>query len=291
MNGILLVDKPKDCTSRDVVNKICKILGTKKVGHTGTLDPIASGVLVICVGKCLKLVEILTCDEKVYDATVVLGYETDTLDVTGNVVCSSNSDKIINDDDITRVLEKFVGVIEQEVPKYSAVRVNGKRLHEYARDGEDVILPKRRVRINSLSLESSVKKNDDGYLEFCIRCDVSKGTYIRSLIRDIGHSLGSYATMKNLRRIKQGNFVIDNSYTINDIERENYKLLNPIDVLNYKKVIVNDDMRFKIINGQVLDPIFDEEVAMIIDKDNELLAIYKRVGDKVRPWKMFKETK
>ena len=183
MNGILLVDKPKDCTSRDVVNKICKILGTKKVGHTGTLDPIASGVLVICVGKCLKLVEILTCDEKVYDATVVLGYETDTLDVTGNVVCSSNSDKIINDDDITRVLEKFVGVIEQEVPKYSAVRVNGKRLHEYARDGEDVILPKRKVRINSLSLESSVKKNDDGYLEFCIRCDVSKGTYIRSLIK------------------------------------------------------------------------------------------------------------
>lgn len=273
MNGILLVDKPKDCTSRDVVNKICKILGTKKVGHTGTLDPIASGVLVICVGKCLKLVEILTCDEKVYDATVVLGYETDTLDVTGNVVCSSNSDKIINDDDITRVLEKFVGVIEQEVPKYSAVRVNGKRLHEYARDGEDVVLPKRKVRINSLSLESSVKKNDDGYLEFSIRCDVSKGTYIRSLIRDIGEKLNTHATMTDLVRTKQGVFDIDHSYTIEDIENGNYKFIDIEDILDVC-VMENNDNIDKIING-VKVKLNVKNKYILFKKDNKKIALYK----------------
>lgn len=286
MNGILLVDKLIGYTSREIVNIVSKQLKTKKIGHTGTLDPIASGVLVLCIGNCLKLVELLTSEEKVYEAKVILGIETDTLDKTGKVIKTNNIK--VSKDKIKEVLSSFVGEIIQEVPKYSAVRVNGKRLHEYARNNIEVELPKRKVNIYELDLISDVILNNEGYYEFMIRCRVSKGTYIRSLIRDIGTALGTYATMGSLRRIKQGNFLIDSCYTLDDIKKGNYKLLQPKDVLNLEKVVVDDEMKFKIINGQVLDSFFESDVAMILDKSFNLLAIYKKVSNnKVKPWKMF----
>jgi len=289
MNGILVVNKPIGYTSRDIVNIVGKKLNTRKVGHTGTLDPLASGVLVLCIGKSLKLSELLVCNEKVYEAKVILGYETDTLDLEGMVVKKDDKLLDVTEFEVKEVLSGFIGEIEQEVPKYSAVSVNGKRLYEYARNNIDVELPKRMVNIKSLELISDIKLNSDNNYEFMIRCEVSKGTYIRSLVRDIGYALGSCATMGSLNRVKQGVFDIDDSYTLNDIEIDNYKILNPVDVIDMEKIVIDDDkMLFKIMNGQILDKFFDNDSAMILDKESNLIAIYKEIADGlVKPWKMF----
>lgn len=281
MNGILVVDKKKGYTSRDIVNIVSKKLKTKKVGHTGTLDPIATGVLVLLIGKSLKLTEILVSDTKEYIAKIKLGIETDTLDITGNIVKKHDVGNIAMED-IIRVLAKYMGKIKQEVPKYSAVHVNGKRLYEYARNNIEVELPKREVEIFDLRLVSDIKNN-----EFSISCIVSKGTYIRSLVRDIGISLGTCATMTELRRIKQGIFDIEQAYTLENIEKDNYKLLDPKDILNIPKVIVDKDLEFKIKNGQVLKKFFDSDMAMILNQNNDLLAIYKKKDmEYVKPFKM-----
>ena len=282
MNGILVVDKPEGYTSRDIVNIVCKKLSTKKVGHTGTLDPIATGVLVLCVGKSLKLTELLVSTKKEYIATMKLGIETDTLDITGNVVDKRNI-PYLKKEDIENALAKFKGKITQEVPKYSSISVNGKRLYQYAREGIEVSLPKREVEIFEIELLSDIVDN-----EFTFRCVVSKGTYIRSLIRDIGYALDTCATMTKLKRTKQGSFSLEKSYTLEDIENDNYKLLNAIDVINLPKVIVDDNMAFRIKNGQVLRKFFDSDMAMILNKKNDLLAIYKKKDDHfVKPYKMF----
>lgn len=282
MNGILVIDKEKGYTSRDIVNIVSKKLGTKKVGHTGTLDPIATGVLVLCIGKSLKLTELLVSNDKEYIARVRLGIETDTLDITGNIVKESKV-KDITREDIEKVLNKFKGKINQEVPKYSAVSVNGKRLYEYARNDIYVKLPVREVEVFEIELISDIVDN-----EFSFRCRVSKGTYIRSLIRDIGYELGNCATMVELKRIKQGMFDINEAYSLKDIENDNYKILNPIDVLDIPKVVVSEDMEFRVINGQVLKKFFAGDIAMILNKNNELLAIYKDYNDGyVKPYKMF----
>ena len=150
MNGILIIDKPKGITSRDVVNNVIKIFNTKKVGHTGTLDPLATGVLVVCVGKATKLVSELTSTDKEYIASVTLGIKTDTLDSMGSVLFSE--DAIKAKEEIINVLNSFIGSYEQEVPIYSAVKINGKKLYEYAREGIDIELPKRKVEIKEIEL-------------------------------------------------------------------------------------------------------------------------------------------
>lgn len=282
MNGIILIDKPKDYTSRDIVNIVSKKLQTKKVGHTGTLDPLATGLLVLCIGKTLKLSELLVSTKKEYIATMTFGIETDTLDITGNIVKRDSKTKKITTKDIETVLKKYTGKIIQEVPKYSSVKVNGKKLYEYARKGEEVALPKREVEIFNIEPLSEINNNT-----FTFKCTVSKGTYIRSLIRDIGVSLGTYATMSNLRRTKQGIFNIEDAYTLEDIENNNYKILDAKDVLKLPKVIVDKNLEFKVKNGQVLTKFFKEDKAMIINQNNELLAIYQKKDDTyVKPYKM-----
>ena len=285
MNGVIVIDKDKGYTSRDVVNKVGKILGTKKVGHTGTLDPIATGVLVLPIGKALKISELIVSEDKEYIARVIIGYETDTLDVTGE---KTHEKKIkITRDDVLKVLDRFKGKIKQQVPKYAAVKINGKKLYEYAREGIDVELPVREVEIYELELISEIKEVD-GYYEFEMKTLVSKGTYIRSLIRDIGNSLGSYGTMKELRRIKQGDFTIDMAYKISDIENGNYKLLAIDEVLrDLPQVVVDDELLFKVKNGVVLDKFFDSDMALIKDKMGNCIAIYQNVSDKARVFKMF----
>ena len=282
MNGILIINKEKNYTSRDIVNIIGKILGTKKIGHTGTLDPIATGVLVLCIGKSLKLVELLTNHDKEYIATLKLGIETDTLDITGTILKKEEVSKI-SKEEVEKVLKTFIGKIEQEVPKYSAIKVNGKKLYEYARNNIDVKLPIKEVEIYNIELISDIIDN-----EFYIKCLVSKGTYIRSLIRDIGNYLNTYATMTELKRTKQGIFTIDNSYTLDNIKNNNYKILNPIDVIDIPKMIVDDKLATKIKNGSVLPSFFKEDMTMLLDKKNNLLAIYKHIeNNKVKPYKMF----
>ena len=282
MNGVIVVKKEKDCTSRDVVNDISKILGTKKIGHTGTLDPMATGVLVLCVGTGLKLVELLMNHDKEYIATIKLGIETDTLDITGEVI---NTKEVINitKEKIEEVLKTFLGKSKQVVPKYSAIKVNGKKLYEYARNNEEVELPVKDIEISNIELISDFKDNS-----FTIKCSVSKGTYIRSLVRDIGYALGTVATMTSLDRTRLGNFSLDDSYTIDEIREGNYKLLNLDEVLDLNVVVVDYNLEKKIRNGCVLEKFFDDDMAIIKNQDGVMIAIYqKKDKDMVKPYRMF----
>ncbi|NLM63337.1 MAG: tRNA pseudouridine(55) synthase TruB, partial [Mollicutes bacterium] len=201
MDGIILINKKKGVTSRDVVNIISQKLNIKKVGHTGTLDPLATGVLVICIGKATKIVELMTNEDKEYIAEVTLGIKTDTLDITGNVIeeeiCFKTKEEIIE------ALNIMKGEYEQEVPIYSAVKIKGKKLYEYARNKEKVELPKRLVNIKEINLIGDIKYVDSKVI-FSFKCKVSKGTYIRSLIDDIAKKLNTIGVMSNLTRIKQG---------------------------------------------------------------------------------------
>lgn len=282
MNGVIVVNKEKDYTSRDVVNIVGKCLGTKKVGHTGTLDPLATGVLVLCVGNGLKLVEMLMEHDKEYIAKVKLGIETDTLDVTGNIIDKKEVPNI-NREDIIGVLNSFIGKQKQVVPKYSAIKVNGKKLYEYARNNIEVELPVKDIEVYNIELISDIEDNS-----FFIKCLVSSGTYIRSLIRDIGYKLGTVAVMEELDRVKLGKFTVDDSFTIDDIKSGNYKMLNINDVIDLPKVKVDSLMEKKIRNGQVLKKFFDGDMAFIVNQYDEVLAIYK-VKDEmfVKPYRMF----
>ena len=283
MNGVLVINKPKGFTSRDVVNKVSNLLGTKKIGHTGTLDPIATGVLVLCIGSSLKLVELLMNHDKEYVARVRLGVETDTLDITGNVV-KEDYRNTISRDDVIKVLCQFVGKIKQQVPAYSSVKVQGKKLYQYARNNEVVELPIRDVEIYSLELLDFDNNNQ----EFVIRCRVSKGTYIRSLVRDIGYALGTYATMLELERTSLGNFLLSDSFTLEEIEMGKYRLLSPMEAVHLPVVCISDSMEKKVKNGQVLPALFDDEMVYLINSKKEVLAIYQRKDDKfVKPYRMF----
>ncbi len=267
MNGILIINKPKGITSRDVVNKISKILNIKKVGHNGTLDPLAEGVLVICLGKYTKLNELLTSKEKEYIAEVTLGIKTDTLDITGNAI--EKREETLDIEKLKKIINSFPKTYMQEVPKYSAVKVNGKKLYEYAREGIKIKLPKKEVSIKSLELL------DYSENKFTLRAIVSKGTYIRSLIRDILNEMNIIGTMSSLTRTKQGNFYIENSYQIEDIENGNFQILKIKDVLDLPIIIAGDELKSKIINGVKLKENYPDKV-LFIDKEGKELAIYKK---------------
>ena len=285
MNGIIVINKPKDYTSRDIVNIVSKKLNTKKVGHTGTLDPLATGVLVLPIGRALKVSELLTSNTKEYIAEVILGYETDMLDITGTEIKRNIPN--VTKEELLKVLKSYIGKYNQEVPLYSAVKVGGKKLYEYARSGTPVIPPSKEVEVYSLELISDLK-HIKGAVEFTIRCEVSKGTYIRSLIRDIAYSLNTYGTMKNLIRTRQGIFTLKDAYTLKDIEENNYKLLSIKECLpNIKTTIIEEPLLTKVKNGMVLDKFFEENMSLLLDKEGKEIAIYIASGDnKVKPYKM-----
>lgn len=285
MNGILVVNKPIGYTSRDVVNIISKKFNTKKVGHTGTLDPMASGVLVVCIGNALKLCEMLTNHDKDYVASMILGLGTDTLDICGSVL--EDISCMIDKHEVITVLNSFNKSYLQEVPIYSAVKVNGKKLYEYARSNIPVVLPKKMVTVSNLKLINEIKySNYHTELSFCVT--VSKGTYIRSLIRDIGLSLEVPAIMSSLVRTRQGNFSISNSYTLDDILSDNYSLLSPLEAFpNISTMIVDGDLLFKIRNGCAIDKFVDCDEKFILDKDKNLIALYRNDINCARVYKMF----
>lgn len=285
MNGIIVIDKPKDYTSRDIVNIVSKKLNTKKVGHTGTLDPLATGVLVLPIGRALKVSELLTSNTKEYIAEVILGYETDMLDITGTEM--KRNIPSVTKEELLKVLKSYIGKYNQEVPLYSAVKVGGRKLYEYARSGTTVIPPSKEVEVYSLELISDLK-HINGAVEFTIRCEVSKGTYIRSLIRDIAYSLNTYGTMKNLIRTRQGIFTLKDAYTLKDIEENNYKLLSIKECLpNIKTTVIEEPLLTKVKNGMVLDKFFKENMSLLLDKEGKEIAIYIASGDnKVKPYKM-----
>ena len=273
MDGIIIVDKEKDYTSRDVVNIASKVLHTKKIGHTGTLDPIATGVLVLAVGKATKLVEYLTSKEKEYVAKICLGIETDTLDSTGTILKKEVVSK--TKEEIDKVLEMMIGCYEQEVPKYAAVKVNGKKLYEYARNKEEVVLPKRMVTIFSLERISDIEVID-GNLYFEIKTTVSKGTYIRSLIRDIAKKLDTVGMMCELRRTKQGVFSLDQVISMKQLKEDAVTLISIKEVLkDMDTVVVDDLLEKKIKNGSLLPDLYHKNRVLFLSQEGEVLAIYK----------------
>ncbi len=265
-NLILCINKDKDITSRDVVNKLCKIFNMNKIGHTGTLDPVATGVLICLTGKYTKLVDYITANDKEYVATIKFGIRTDTLDITGNIL-EENYNYKINKEIVNDILNSFLGEYSFKVPMYSAVSVDGKRLYEYARCNIKVNTPVRTATIKEIELLSIT----DDRLKF--RCVVSKGTYIRSLIEDICNKLNVIGTMEELVRTRQGSISIDDCYTISDIECNNYKSLELKDILNIKETEMDDILYKKVSNGAILND------------NNNNFVLYKYKGNNVALYK------
>ena len=278
-SGIVFINKGQDITSFDVVNDISKLFGIKRVGHTGTLDPLATGVLIIAIGQATKVVELLTATYKEYIAEVKLGIKTDTLDITGTILDTKD---IPSNIDLNKTLNSFKKTYLQEVPIYSAVKVNGKKLYEYARNNEYVELPKKEVTIKEIDLLS---QNDD---TFTFKALVSKGCYIRSLINDIGESLNTYATMTKLTRTKQGIISLDKTNSMEDIKNENINIFGIEDVLDYPIIEVDEYLEKMIRTGRPLINKFDiTEKVIFKDKNNTLLGIYYLDNDTLKVWKNF----
>ena len=266
MNGIILINKDKDITSRDVVNIVSRKLNTKKIGHAGTLDPIATGLMIIGVGKGTKILDLLTLNSKEYIATVKIGIQTDTFDITGNII-KENKDYNLTKEKLLDSINKMIGTYNQVVPKYSAVKINGKRLYEYARNNIEIELPKREVTIYNIEL---LEFNES---EFKFKTLVSKGCYIRSLINDIGDNLNIPMTMKELVRTKSGKFKLEDS---NNIETD-YNIISIQDALDYKTVIIKDSILLKRIkNGNIIELECDDDYITLVDINNNILGIYKK---------------
>lgn len=283
MNGLIVVNKEKGWTSRDVVNKISSIFDTPKVGHTGTLDPLAQGVLVVALNEGVKLVDLLVSENKEYIAEVQPGILTDTLDLEGKVL--EQKSYHLDKEKIISVLNSFLGKSKQEVPLHSSVKVNGRRLYDYARNNLEVELPKRDIEVFAIEL---LDMKDDS---FTFKVSVSKGTYIRSLIRDIGVKLDIPCTMKNLIRTKQGPYLLEDSYTLEEIASGNYKLISFYDALkDYPKVEVNSYIANKIKNGRILENRYQDEKIVFVNSQKDVLAIYEvydKDKTKVKPLKVF----
>ena len=253
MDGIIVVNKPKGCTSHDVVYKVKKITG-EKVGHTGTLDPNATGVLPLLIGKGTLLSKYLINHDKTYEVTLKLGEKTDTADSEGIVIEQKEIEtKIFNEDNIKNVLDSFIGKHKQIPPMYSAIKVNGKKLYEYARKKEKVEVPPRNIEIYNIKLIKLIQNNNE--IQFEVSC--SKGTYIRSLCEDIAERINTVGYMKDLKRIQVGEFSIDEAVTINELEQVNdinkikEKYLISIEDYfnNNKELLLNEIKLKKFVNG------------------------------------------
>ena len=276
--GFLNINKPKGMTSHDVIYFVRKILGIKQVGHSGTLDPMAEGVLVIGVGKATRLFEFLK-EEKEYIATIKFGYESDTLDVEGE--CTKKEDYFPQAIQLRAILKEFLGETKQIPPKYSAIKMNGKKLYEMARKGQEIgELKPRLIKIENLEL-----LDIDG-CEAKIRVECSKGTYVRSLIRDIAQKLGTTAVMSALIRTKSGEFFIEDSVELNEnteiCDLEN-SLINPLEVLQYKKIEVNEKDLVKIKNGSPVESDNDnlkQGETVILTYENQIVSIANVIGTK-----------
>ncbi len=238
MDGVIVINKPQGMSSHDVVVKLRQIFNTKKIGHTGTLDPIATGVLVLCVNRATKLVQYLTCDDKTYEVTMKFGVKTDTGDRTGNIIKLCK--KKLNISGVDEVLGKFIGKQTQIPPMYSAIKVKGKKLYEYAREGKVIWRDPREIEVYDI-WDAYILGN---ILKFTIHC--SKGTYIRTICEDIAKELGTVGTMLELNRIQAGQFSIDQAVNIEDASDEN--LINLEDLFD-NEVIIKKDELFGFING------------------------------------------
>lgn len=302
-NGILPVYKTRGMTSHDVVFKLRKILGTKKIGHTGTLDPEVDGVLPICIGPATKVSDYIMDMGKTYHATVSIGTSTTTEDQTGEIIATQRiSESELNDMQIDNVVASFQGIITQIPPMYSSVKVNGKKLYEYARNNETVERPERQVNIYQIERTSDVSyENNTCQFNLMIKC--GKGTYIRTIATDIGKALGLPAHMSKLTRTSSGGFHINESLSLEDISQlhEQEALQEKLFAIEYALkglpsiYIENNDIKNKILNGQKFNindfnTSISGKVIMIDVQSEKILAIYEphpTKTDEIKPKRVF----
>lgn len=271
MDGVLLINKESGYSSHDVVRKLRKFLNTKKVGHCGTLDPLATGLLVVTVGKALKISRFLESDEKEYIATIKMGERTATLDKEGEVI-ETRDITSFSKDDVEKVFNSLIGKQMQKPPIYSAVSVNGKRLYEYARENIEVEIKDREIEIKKLEIMDIGKD----FLTYKVVC--SKGTYVRVLCETIANKLNNIGYMSYLVRTRIGKLVLNDAYLLDDIEKGNYKLISIENSLsNFTILKLKDDELFKAKNGNILD-FYIEGNILVVDDDSNEIALYE--GDK-----------
>jgi len=271
LDGIINILKPLKMTSHDVIYKVRRITGIKKVGHTGTLDPDATGVLPVCIGNGTKLSDMLTVSDKRYTAVMRLGVVTDTQDLTGNVLRETRHN--ITKADILRVLPDFTGEIKQIPPMFSAIKVNGKKLYELGRKGIEIEREARPVTIHDIEFLDF----DGNNVTLDVKC--SKGTYIRTLCHDIGEALGCGAAMASLVRTESAGFKLENSVTLEELEKNGAEeYLVPVEeMFDYKKVSVDGEMLRKVLNGNPIKKpgIIDGEMYRVYDDNGSFLCVSK----------------
>ncbi len=282
--GFLNVYKPEGITSHDVVAKLRRVTKIKQIGHTGTLDPFAEGVLPVCIGKATRLIEFLN-DDKEYIATVQFGANTDTYDMEGKI--TDQFDKKVTKDEIEKALFDFEGEISQMPPVYSAIKINGKKLYDYAREGKNVEIKPRNVKIYKINLLDF----DENKQKAKILVGCSKGTYIRSIAFDLGVKLNCGGYLTNLVRTKAGMFCIENSVKLEDLsscEIVGQNLINPLDVLELPKVEIDALEHKKVIQGQVLENKSAlSNGFLILIYNNKIDAVAYVDGDKIKVKKVF----
>lgn len=308
LNGVINVYKEKDFTSNDVVAKLRGILRMRKIGHTGTLDPDAEGVLPVCLGNATKLFDILTDRTKEYETVLLLGKETDTQDISGEVLNESDSWKDLDEETVISTIKSFEGGYDQIPPMYSALKVGGKKLYELAREGKVVEREPRFVDITNIEII------DIDLPRITMKLSVSKGTYIRTICNDIGDKLGCFGTMEKLLRTRVGTFNIDKALTLSEIEeiRDRGELEDIItevtDLFDYPKLIVKESSDKYLLNGNVFVPVdvymvngkaVDESMLSDINKSSKYFMVYISTGQfvgiyewikkekKYKPYKMF----
>ncbi len=275
-DGILNINKPQNMTSHDVVAIARRTLGIKKIGHTGTLDPMATGVLPICIGRSTRIIEYLDMDIKAYRCTMILGMQTDTQDIWGEVLerCEVN----VTEQQIRDAFSAFDGVIDQKPPMYSALKVNGKKLYEYAREGKHVDVKSRKIFIKSLDIEAIDLESEEKRVTFRVEC--SKGTYIRTICQDAGEAMGCFGTLASLDRVESGIFTLDTAITIEELKTmdENWLEAHLIEtdepLHNFGKVVVKEDVADKFLMGWKL-PLYlcDVEKAPKYEEEDFYLPI------------------
>lgn len=288
MNGILLIDKPPLWTSNDVVSKLKGVLKERRIGHSGTLDPLATGLLVVFAGRATRAVSFAESHDKRYTAGLRLGLRTDTQDISGNVISQEQTD--IKNEELDRVLSCFVGEIEQTPPMYSAVRVNGKRLYELARKGIEVERKPRKITVYSIER----KGRESGDIVLDIKC--SKGTYIRTLCSDIGERLGCGACMSTLRRTEAGMFSVENAYTLDEVIREAEigdvsSLILPTETIfsEYERITVSASAEAKVRNGNPVSFSAQDGTYRVCSQQGEFLALGRCENGIIKTIKSFFE--
>jgi len=273
MNGILLVNKPQGITSFKLVEKVRRMLGNEKAGHTGTLDPLASGLMMLTIGKATKILPYIVSHTKEYVAVLKLGFSTDTLDVTGTVTAEKETVPI-DKAQVEKVLKEFLGKSQQLPPMYSAKKVNGRKLYEYARNNVEIERKPADIEIFEIELISI----DNDEIRFRTLC--SAGTYIRTLCQEIAYKLHNEGCMKELIRSGIDRYSLEDSYTLDDIEKGNYALLDSYEVLNDYQYVEMEDLT-DVLNGKPLRLERSDDV-IFITNDHRIIAAYQKDGDVYR---------